>query len=404
MIIYDEQHLRTAMGVTLVVIALSLPITLPVLKWIASTIRLKILLFGAGKGKGKDDARPKEDAITVSGIFVHPVKSMRSISLQSSSIDQKGLSEDRRFMVVYELPIPTKKTKYHQFLSQRQCPSLATISATTEEDKGGEKVLVLKQQQQQRVQQRRSVRIPLARQPEQQMATLLAGLWDDLIVVEDLGDEVAAFLQAIVDADDHFSSLTSSDEGGDDKRMVRLVREAPPSKALSYGQDNRGYVPAFAKTWDGGFLGKPNLTDGFPILIASEASLEALNEKLKAGGKDPIPMSRFRPNIVVRGKNLRPFEEDGWKTVVIGDTVFAVVKACPRCKQSCTDQITGTVSKGMEPLSTMRSFRRSGGDRPSTGSVFFAQNAIPIGKLSGKEIRVGDTVRVLETGDPVFID
>ena len=114
-------------------------------------------------------------------------------------------------------------------------------------------------------------------------------------------------------------------------------------------------------------------------------------------------MSRFRPNIVVKGKSLQPFEEDRWKVIVIGTTVFAIVKACPRCKQSCTDQVTGTVSPQMEPLTTMASFRRSLGDQPTNGDVFFAQNAIPIGTLEGKTIKVGDPIEVLERGDPVYI-
>ena len=90
--------------------------------------------------------------------------------------------------------------------------------------------------------------------------------------------------------------------------------------------------------------------------------------------------------------------------IAIGNVVFAIVKACPRCKQSCTDQATGVVSPQMEPLTTMASFRRSKGDKPSNGSVFFAQNAIPIGKLEGETIQVGDSVQVLERGDPVYID
>jgi len=214
-----------------------------------------------------------------------------------------------------------------------------------------------------------------------------------------MGDEASAFLQAIADADEELSASTA----GGSKKVVRLVTESKNSR-LALGRDNRTYVPGYAKTWSGAPLGKPTLTDGFPILIASEASLKALNEKLIKGGKEAIPMSRFRPNIVVKGSSLQPFEEDRWKVVAIGDVVFSIVKACPRCKQSCTDQITGEVSPQMEPVETMKSFRRSSRNAPENGSVFFAQNAIPIGRLEGKSIRVGDSVRILERGDPVYID
>ena len=145
-------------------------------------------------------------------------------------------------------------------------------------------------------------------------------------------------------------------------------------------------------------------------------------------------MSRFRPNIVLKGPQLRPFEEDTWKVIAIGDVVFAIVKACPRCKQACTDQHTGVVDRHYEPVRTLKLIRqnlagaaaassssdqKSGGKNtsgndpgntgdksstPSSSSVFFAQNAIPIGRLHGKSIQIGQRVRIIETGPPVYID
>ncbi|OEU22144.1 MOSC-domain-containing protein [Fragilariopsis cylindrus CCMP1102] len=311
----------------------------------------------------------------VSGIYIHPVKSMRSISLLESTInlEKRCLTDDRRFMVVYELPLPVYKKKWelndttHRFLTQRQCPSLATISATIDVDD----FLILEKQS----------------FPHEQ--TYLAGLWDNVVVVEDLGDDAASFIQRIVDDDDEFSSTNR-------KIVVRLVSQPR--------RDNRNYIPDYAKTWNGSKLGLTSLTDGFPILIASESSLDELNKRLIASGKDSIPMSRFRPNIVIQGGNLlQPFEEDKWKIILIGDIVFAIVKACPRCKQSCTDQITGKVSP--EPVEIMKSFRQcTSSSDDDGGAVFFAQNAIPIGRIEGRSIKVGDTVKVLERGDPVYID
>ena len=159
-----------------------------------------------------------------------------------------------------------------------------------------------------------------------------------------------------------------------------------------------------------------------------------MNAQLQDHGKAPIPMSRFRPNIVLKGPQLRPFEEDTWKVIAIGDVVFAIVKACPRCKQACTDQHTGVVDRHYEPVRTLKSIRqnlagaaaassssdqKSGGKNtsgndpgntgdksstPSSSSVFFAQNAIPIGRLHGKSIQIGQRVRIIETGPPVYID
>jgi uncharacterized protein YcbX len=387
-------------------LAFAFPAAVSVLRWIVSRVRLQLILrkenlHACNTSDSKID-------VSVSGLFVHPVKSMRSISLSESTLDRKGLTGDRRFMVVYELPLPVYKKNWgqgdttHRFLTQRQCPSLATISATMDDSKS-ERVLVLEQKSSTSGKHPSTtiIRIPLTNKSHPQLSSNqrhLAGIWDDVVAVEDMGDDAAAFLQAIADADDELSASTQ----GGSKKVVRLVTESTTSPLPPMGTDDRSYVPGYAKTWTGGFLGKPTLTDGFPILIASEASLEALNEKLVEGGKETIPMSRFRPNIVVKGTLLTPFEEDRWKVVAIGDTVFAIVKACPRCKQSCTDQTTGTVSPEMEPVETMKSFRRSLGNQPSNGDVFFAQNAIPIGKLEGKTIRVGDSVRILETGDPVY--
>lgn len=107
-------------------------------------------------------------------------------------------------------------------------------------------------------------------------------------------------------------------------------------------------------------------------------------------------MSRFRPNIII--SNTQPFEEDSWKAIKIGtgpnSTILHISKGCPRCKQSCTDQLTG--ERGEEPLETLAEFRAKGED------VYFAQNAVLNGDAYEGEIRVGDVIRVLTRGDPVW--
>jgi len=113
-------------------------------------------------------------------------------------------------------------------------------------------------------------------------------------------------------------------------------------------------------------------------------------------------MERFRPNIVIRStggtqqQQQQPFVEDTWKTLQIGsDIILHVVSSCPRCKQSCTDQETGAVTA--EPVETMSTFRQLSGE-----NVYFAVNAIPSPGSVGKTIQVGDPVKVLETGKPVW--
>lgn len=128
---------------------------------------------------------------------------------------------------------------------------------------------------------------------------------------------------------------------------------------------------------------KPGTTvsfaDGYPLLCTTEASLTMLNEKLPT----PIPMERFRPNVVVSGGT--PFEEDTWQRLRIGKVIFTVVKPCTRCTITTVDQ--ETASRGKEPLRTLNSFRKRG------SNVYFGENLVP--ENTGI-IHTGDVVEVLE--------
>jgi uncharacterized protein YcbX len=302
------------------------------------------------------------------------------VRLKEVELDEKGFKEDRRFMVVYPVPLPIWKQKFekadctHRFLTQRQCPSLAKVVATIDSD-----CLSL-------TCGNKAIRISL--QPPTPPTTFRAGIWDDQIQVDDMGDDVADFLQSIVNSD---SECKAGDEGADvsyvSYQSVRLV-----AHTLSDRRATQKFTPPAARSWILGESPLVALTDGFPILIACQASLDFLNERLEKNGKQSLPMGRFRPNIVIHGTTA--FEEDRWKVIAIGDQMFSVVKACPRCKQSCTDQETGKVSA--EPLETMKTFRALG---RKSEDVFFAQNAIP---LNQGNIREGDPVRVLQRGDPVY--
>lgn len=305
------------------------------------------------------------------------MKSLRAVPLPQAQLDEKGFYGDRRFMLVYPAPRWPNDTR-HRFLTQRQCPSLATVVSTLDEDS-----LILNYGD-------KSIDIPIQlKDSAPERKTFEAGIWDDQVTVEDMGDEAAKFVQNIVDSDKNCRTGDEGDAASETSmyKNIRLVVHTA-SDRLSPSK----FVPPSAKTW----LGKSPpvaLTDGFPILIACEASLEELNKKLKESGKAAIPMSRFRPNIVIKG--TKPFEEDNWKYIAIGDEIFAIVKACPRCKQSCTDQQTGAVTS--EPVTVMKSFRALG-ENPE--DVYFAQNAIPLGKGT---IRIGDDVRVIQRGDPVYL-
>jgi uncharacterized protein YcbX len=118
--------------------------------------------------------------------------------------------------------------------------------------------------------------------------------------------------------------------------------------------------------------------DGYPILLTSEEGLQDLNSRLDT----PVPMNRFRPNLVVRG--CEPYAEDGWNRIRAGDVEMAVVKPCARCVVTTIDKNTLETSK--EPLKTLGKYRKQ-----KLGAIF-GQNVIP---LNEGILRLGMTVEVL---------
>jgi len=106
-----------------------------------------------------------------------------------------------------------------------------------------------------------------------------------------------------------------------------------------------------------------SFADGYPVLLASQASLDDLNGKLN----EPIDINRFRPNILIDGE--APFAEDNWQKIKIGPVIFSVIKRCARCHVININQETGMVGK--EPLETLSTYRKDG------NKVNFAVNLIP---------------------------
>jgi len=126
--------------------------------------------------------------------------------------------------------------------------------------------------------------------------------------------------------------------------------------------------------------------DAVPFLVISEASLAHLNDRIQENHGEPIPMNRFRPNIVVA--DCEAFAEDAWSGIQIGEAVFRSAGMSVRCIITTTDQLTG--ERGKEPLKTLATFRRNPAD---PAEVFFGVNLIH-GTKRGT-IRVGDSVETL---------
>ena len=159
---------------------------------------------------------------------------------------------------------------------------------------------------------------------------------------------------------------------------ARLVHLDDPTR--------RPTSPAFSEPDD-----RVSFADGYPLLLATEESLVALNDVVVASsptGRDPLPMTRFRPNVVVSG--VAPWVEDDWRRIRIGDAIFRAVKGCARCVLTTIDPDTADREK--EPIRSLAKIRRW------DGATWFGINLVP--DTHGVTIRVGDDVEVLESVPP----
>lgn len=253
---------------------------------------------------------------------VYPLKSGGGSSLQQAELTATGLPYDREFMLV---------TPEGRFLSQRELGRMALLRPAYD----GELLTV-------DVADPALALTPLVHKPVDD------GEVRDVLVHRtpcqgiDQGDEAADWFSALLDAD---------------CRLVRFTGH----RATSRG----GGEVAFA--------------DGYPLLLISAESLADLNGRLA----EPLPMNRFRPNLVVEG--LGPFGEDAVRLLRIGTAVVELVKSCARCVVTTTDQDSGV--RGREPLRTLATYRTI--DR----GIRFGQNGVP--RVLGT-LRAGDPVEILE--------
>jgi uncharacterized protein YcbX len=261
----------------------------------------------------------------LSGLYVYPIKSAGGIPLGAWDVDGRGLRYDRRWMLVDEAG---------RFMSQRGFPRMALIGVRIESDHLAIDAPDMP-----------SLEVPL-RPPEAGLR--LARVWDDLVEVSTVGD----------DADRWFGEFLD----------VRCKLVYLPDESM------RPVDPPYGSTEV-----QVGLADGFPFLLVSEASLADLNARLE----HPLPINRFRPNLVVRG--CEPFAEDGWRLIRIGKITLSLVKPCARCTITTVDQRTATTGK--EPLRTLAKFRRAG------NKVLFGQNLI---HDETGTLRVGNPVEVFQ--------
>lgn len=265
------------------------------------------------------------DKARIAALNVYPVKSCRGVPVAAAELMRTGLLHDRHWMLV---------RPNGRFVTQRELPRMALIGTQV-----GTAGLTLS------APGMPGLNVPRTAPGPARPVTV----WKFDGRGIDCGPEAAAWFTRFLETP---LSLVAFDE----------------NTPRDCSADWIGDVPAVTE-----------FSDGFPILVISRASLDELNSRLPK----PLPMERFRPNVVIDG--VEAYAEDRIHELRLGDVTLRVVKPCTRCSITTTDQQAGAVD-GVEPLKTLKEYRF---DRELRG-VAFGQNAIVVSGVGGR-LRVGDS-------------
>ncbi len=264
----------------------------------------------------------------ISALYIYPIKSCRGIRLSTAQAEPRGFRFDRRWMLV---------TDDGMFMTQRKYHRMALIDVSLDP-----RHLVVN------APKMTPLLLPLSGTAD---STLTVQIWADIVTATTVNKE----------ADEWFSDFLG--------RRVRLI---------TMPEDTRRPVKAKYAIGENSV----SFADAFPYLLISQASLDDLNRRLPT----PVPMNRFRPNIVIEG--CGPYEEDQMRVLLINGVTLHIAKPCSRCVLTTVDQDTGEV--GEEPLKTLTAYRSY------DNHVYFGQNLIA---STFGEVKVGDTVHVVQWKD-----
>jgi uncharacterized protein len=265
-------------------------------------------------------------SLILSAIYIYPIKSLGGIAVHTAVLEERGLQYDRRWMLV---------DSHNQFMTQRKFANMALLKVSMEKD--GLKVTASGMP---------SIALPFVPQTSEMLTVTV---WDDTCQSIVVSREVNEWFSAVLQKECKLVYMPDT--------VLRTVDER-------YAKNKE--IVSFA--------------DGYPFLLIGEASLADFNSRLA----QPVPMNRFRPNLVIN--TTEPFVEDTWKSILIGESVFHLVKPCARCILTTIDQQTGIAGK--EPLKTLSTYRSF------NNKILFGQNLLGE-KAAGKEIHIGSPVRIL---------
>lgn len=264
--------------------------------------------------------------LTISGLHIYPIKSLGGISVDTATITPRGLQNDRRWMLI---------DANNRFLTQRDFPQIALLQVGLTED--GLTVHHKKNAGS-------GLFIPHAL--PQNAEKVIVQIWDDVCEAQVANKKIAEW----------FSEALNM--------RCRLVYMPDTTNRMV----DKTYVANNEIT---------SFSDAYPFLMIGQSSLDELNSRLM----EPLPMNRFRPNIVFTGG--KPFEEDSLEEFVINGIEFFGVKLCDRCVVTTINQ--NDAVKGKEPLKTLATYRMK------NNKIYFGQNLLHKG--SGA-ISIGDRIEV----------
>jgi uncharacterized protein YcbX len=274
----------------------------------------------------------------ISQLIIYPVKSCAPVLLKRALLTDQGLDLDRAWMVVDERG---------QFLSQRQYPRLALVQPQLRLSD-----LVL----------RAPGMLALHLSLDGVEQAMKVSLWDEPIDAWDMGELAAQW----------FSDFLGC--------RARLVRFDPQFERPS------------ERRWTGGQTVLNPFSDGFPLMLLSQPSVDGLNERLQAAG--PVDILRFRPNIVLSAGDAQGWgahDEDRAEELHIetgqGPIRLKSAKPCTRCEMVEVDP--QTAQTGSAVLPALRAYRR---DARVNGAITFGVNLMVLEGFD-QELAVGQTVR-----------
>lgn len=273
----------------------------------------------------------------ISELAIHPLKSARRLVVPELALDLLGPAQDRRWMLV---------DAAGDFITQRTHPRLCLLAATPVP--GGLRLAAPGCD---------DLVVPLPGEAGDGSGAVAVRVWNDTVAARPALPAAHAWC---------------SDFLGLPVRLVYMPDDAV--RAVDPHHAGPGHRTAFS--------------DGFPLLLVTQVSLDHLNGRLAAAGAPAVDWARFRPNVVVAG-DVPPHAEDGWRRLRVGAVELDLVKPCSRCVIPSIDPATAV--KDSRILTILRAYRRQ-----PDGKVYLGQNAVVARAAPGARLCLGDAVEILE--------